>query len=72
MRNGIASPTEVVAVMRFVSSESLANVERIKAQTELAKAQKEKTEAEAVKQEMFDKAIAAMSRYQGNNPRPSI
>lgn len=65
LRTGKASPTEVVAAIRLVNEAELANIERIKAQTEYLIAQKAKAEAETVRDEMFDNAIAAMGRYRG-------
>jgi hypothetical protein len=42
-----------------------ANLERIKAQTAYLEAQRKKAEAETVHDDMFKKAMEAMSRYQG-------
>jgi hypothetical protein len=61
---GKASPTETVAILRLGTESELANIERIKAQTEHLHAQRLKLEAETVKEELFTNAIAAMSRYQ--------
>jgi len=66
MRNGSASPTEVVAIVRLGTAQELANVERIKAQTEYLQAQRAKAESETFRQEKFDEAMAAMSRYAGD------
>lgn len=44
-----------------------ANIERVKMHTEYLKAQKAKAESETVRQDMFDKAMQAMSRYQGRD-----
>lgn len=65
MRDGTASPTEVVAVLKMGTAIELANVERVKAHTEYLAAQKAKAESETVREELFTQAIAAMSRYQG-------
>ena len=65
IRNGTASPTETVAVMRLGSEIERVNVERIKAHTEYLVAQREKAAAETVKDELFSRAIEAMTVYQG-------
>jgi hypothetical protein len=44
-----------------------ANIERIKMHTEYLKAQKAKAESETVREELFTKAMQAMSRYQGRD-----
>lgn len=67
LRNGRASPTEVVAGLRLASDNELANNERIKAQTELLKAQKAKAEAEILNSEMLEDAMKAISEYQGRS-----
>lgn len=61
--SGRASPTEVVAVMRYGSEIERANIERIKAHTEYLHAQRAKAESETVREELFTNAIAAMTRY---------
>ena len=66
IRYGIASPTEVVSVLRLGTQSELANVERIKAQTAYLEAQRAKAESETVREEMFQRAMEAMSRYSGN------
>lgn len=66
MRDESASPTEVVAVLRLGTAREEADLERIKAQTAYLKAQQAKAESETVREEMFQKAMEAMSRYQGN------
>lgn len=65
---GTASPTEVVAVMRYGSEIERANIERIKAHTEYLHAQRAKAESETVREELFQKAMDAMSRYSGEGP----
>jgi hypothetical protein len=67
IRKGTASPTEVVAVLRLGTAMEEANIERVKMHTEYLKAQKAKAESETVRQDMFDKAMQAMSRYQGRD-----
>lgn len=67
IRNGTASPTEVVAIVRLGTAQELANVERIKAQTDYLVAQRAKAESETFRQEKFDEAMAAMSRYAGDS-----
>lgn len=67
LRMGTASPTEVTAVLRLGTAQELANVERIKAQTEYLIAQRAKAESETVRQEMFEEAMKAMSRYGGES-----
>lgn len=66
MRDKSASPTEVVAVLRLGTAREMADLERIKAQTSYLEAQRAKAESETVREEMFTKAMEAMSRYQGN------
>lgn len=65
--NKTASPTEVIAVMRLGTAIEEANVARIQAQTEYLKAQRAKAESETVREEMFSKAMEAMSRYSGED-----
>lgn len=65
--DGTASPTEVVASLRLGTEMERANLDRTRAQTEYLKAQKAKAEAETVREEMFSKAIEAMSRYSGES-----
>lgn len=65
LRKGTASPTEVTAVLRYGALSEQANLERIKAQTAYLNAQKAKAESETVREEMFDRAVKAMSRYSG-------
>lgn len=67
LRLGTASPTETVAIVRLGTELERANIERIRANTELMVAQKAKAEAETVKEELFTNAIAAMSKYQGSD-----
>lgn len=68
LRNGTASPTETVAIMRLGTAIELANVERVKAHTEYLHAQRAKAESETVREEMFKEAMEAMTRYQGGDP----
>lgn len=63
--NKTASPTEVVAVLRMGTESELANIERIKANTAYLNAQREKAEAETLRDSLFTDAMEAMSRYQG-------
>lgn len=65
LREGTASPTEVTAVLRYGSQSEVANIDRIKAQTQYLLAQKAKAESETVREEMFQRAMDAMSRYSG-------
>ena len=67
MRNGTASPTEVVAVMRMGTEIEKANVERVKMHTQYLEAQKAKAESETVREELFNNAMKAMTKYQGGN-----
>ena len=67
IRNGTASPTEVVAIVRLGTEMERANVERIKMQTEYLQAQRDKTQSEALREELFSEAMAAMTRYQGRS-----
>lgn len=67
VRKGTASPTESVALLRLNSPTEIANLERIKAQTAYLEAQRAKAESETVREEMFTRAMAAMSRYQGGS-----
>ena len=65
IRKGTASPTEVTAVLRYGSQMETANLERVKAQTELLVAQREKALAETRHEELFERAMAALGRYSG-------
>ena len=67
IRNGTASPTETVAIMRLGSELERANIERIQMQTGYLAAQKAKAESETVKEELFTKAMAAMAKYLGRD-----
>lgn len=67
IHNGTASPTEVVAIIRLGTEMERANIERIRMHTEYLQAQKAKAESETVREELFTKAMAAMSRYQGQD-----
>lgn len=67
LRKGTASPTEVTAVLRYGSLSEMANLERIRAQTQYLQAQKAKAESETVQQDMMDRAVEAMSRYKGES-----
>lgn len=64
VRQGTASPTETVALLRLGTELEQANIERIKAHTAYLEAQRAKAEAETVNEELFTKAIEAMTRYQ--------
>lgn len=66
IRKGTASPTETVAIVRLGTAQELANVERIRAQTEYLVAQRAKAESETVREEMFSRAMDAMGRYDGS------
>lgn len=67
IQNKTASPTEVVAILKFGSEYEQLNLERIRAQTELMKAQREKSVAETVSGEMFKDAMDAIVKYQGRS-----
>lgn len=67
IRTGTASPTEVVAAVRLATAMEMANIERIKAQTEYLVAQKAKAESETIREEMFTRAMEAMKRYDGSD-----
>lgn len=67
LRTGKASPTEVTAVIRWGSEIERVNVERIRMHTKYLEAQKAKAESETVREELFQKAIDAMGRYDGSN-----
>lgn len=67
MRLGTASPTETVAIMRLGTELEQANIERVREHTEYLRAQKEKARSETVREEMFQKAMEAMSRYSGES-----
>jgi len=66
VRNGTASPTESVALLKLNDPIAIANLERIRAQTEYLQAQKKKAESETFREEKFDEAMAAMKRYAGD------
>ena len=61
----IASPTEVVAILRLGTEYEQLNNDRIRAQTDLIHAQRAKAEAETVSDQMFKDAMDAMARYTG-------
>jgi len=65
IRTGKASPTEVVAVLRLGTEMEQAQLERVRAQTEYLHAQRDKAQSEMVREEMFTRAIDAITRYQG-------
>ena len=67
IRDGTASPTEVVAIIRLGTELERANIERIRMHTEYLQAQKAKAESETVREELFTRAMKAMSRYQGHD-----
>ena len=67
LRKGTASPTEVTAVLRLGTAQELANVERIKAQTAYLEAQRAKAESETFREQKFQEAMEAMSRYAGES-----
>jgi len=67
MLNKKASPTEVVAILRLGTESELANIERIKAQTDYLVAQRAKAEAETVRETLFTDAMEAIARYQGRD-----
>ena len=66
LREGTASPTETVAILRLGTEMERANIERIKAQTEYLQAQRAKAESETVREELFANAMEAMRRYSGD------
>ena len=68
MRDGSASPTELVAVLRWGTALEKANVERVKAHTQYLEAQRAKAEAETNQEQLFKDALEAMTRYQGQDP----
>lgn len=68
LRKGTASPTETVAIVRLGSEIERANIDRIREHTEYLRAQTEKARSEAVREEMFQAAMAAMSKYSGETP----
>jgi hypothetical protein len=55
----------VTAVLRLGTAQELANVERIKAQTAYLEAQKKKAESETVREDMFQRAMEALTKYEG-------
>lgn len=54
-------------MLRYASERERADIARIKAQTTYLEAQAEKARSEAVREEMFKKAMDAMSRYDGSS-----
>lgn len=66
LRNGTASPTEVVAAVRLGTQMEEANIARVRMHTEYLQAQKAKAESETVREELFTEAIKAMTIYSGN------
>lgn len=67
LRTGTASPTEVTAVYRTGTAIERANVARVEQHTKYLQAQEEKARSETVRQEMFENAMKAMSRYAGED-----
>lgn len=67
IRKGSASPTELVAAARLNSPLEIANLERIKAQTQYLEAQRKKAESETFQEELMQRAVEAMGRYRGDN-----
>lgn len=67
LRTGRASPTEVTAIIRLGTAQELANIERIRAQTEYLVAQRAKAESETFREAKFQEAMEAMSRYAGDS-----
>lgn len=72
LRTGDASPTEVIAGLKLVAEAEEANVARIRAQTELLVAQREKAVAETLSGTMIEEAMEALSRYRGEDPREKL
>jgi len=66
VRNGTASPTESVALLKLNDPVAIANLERIQAQTAYLKAQEEKARSETFREEVMQKAMEAMKRYNPN------
>lgn len=66
VRLGTASPTESVALLKLNDPVAIANLERIRAQTAYLKAQEEKAKSETFREEIFEKAMEAMRRYNPN------
>lgn len=67
LREDRASPTEVVAALRLASDIEMANIERVKAQTEYLRAQKAKAESEILNSELLENAMKAMGEYNGES-----
>lgn len=67
LRKGTASPTETTAIIRLGTAQELANIERIRAQTEYLVAQRAKAESETFREQKFQEAMEAMSRYAGDS-----
>jgi hypothetical protein len=65
VRKGTASPTESVALLKLNSPVEIANLRRIEAQTAYLEAQRAKAESETFREEKFQEAMEAMSRYNG-------
>lgn len=66
VRKGIASPTETVALLKHNSPREQEDLKRIRAQTAYLVAQRKKAEAETIREDMFQRAMDAMSRYAGD------
>lgn len=66
LRDGTASPTETVAIVRLGTARELVDVERIRAQTKYLGAQEAKAQSETVREEMFTRAMDAMGRFDGS------
>ena len=63
LRDGTASPTETVALLRLGSENEQVTIDRIRAQTDYLIAQRAKAESETVREELFQEAMNAMQRY---------
>lgn len=67
LRKGTASPTEVTAVLKLGTPIEEANVARVRQHTKYLEAQEEKARSETVREDMLQKAMEAMKRYNGED-----
>lgn len=67
LRDGTASPNEVVACLRLASEREKLNQEKIKAESLLAKAKVDALESQRKQEELYQEAINAFKGYAGSN-----
>lgn len=68
--DGTASATETVHFLKLGSTRERLEQQRLEAEVKLQLAKIESLESQARMEELYAKAIGAMSLYQGNAPQP--